>query len=68
MPEDRTGEEPTYGEPSGQRPEYGPGSGGEDPDTGTDTGTGQPNEDLHGEAREVQESANEGPAETPGGG
>lgn len=68
MPEDpRDQEEPTYGEESGQRPHYGPGSGGDEPaEQGTDTGL--PNDDLHGQAREVEESANKGPADTPGGG
>ena len=73
MPED-TGQEPTYGEESGQKPYYDPGSEqGDGAEQGEDTvpaggvDTGLPNEDLHGTAREVEEHADD-PAETPGGG
>ncbi|HVL83486.1 MAG TPA: hypothetical protein VM367_04210 [Pseudonocardia sp.] len=60
-------ESPHFGEESGQDPEYG-GRGPEEtgPDEGVDTGL--PNEDLHGQAREIAESAKgPGPGQTPAG-
>jgi hypothetical protein len=61
--------DPTYGEKSDQDPEYGEGgnsaAGGAQ---GEGVDTGMENEDLHGQAAEVQESASgPGPAETPAG-
>lgn len=51
-------ENPQHGQQGEQAPEQGE-------ETGVDTG--QPNEDLHGAAREVEENADD-PTETPGGG
>jgi hypothetical protein len=67
------GQNPHYGEETEQEPQYGDGSEGDtgaapdgDGDAGIDTST--QNDDLHGQAQEVAESASEpGAAETPAG-
>jgi hypothetical protein len=57
--------DPTYGEPSGQEPEYDSMQDSTEQSEGVDPGT---NEDLHGQAREVADSAKgPGAAETPAG-
>jgi hypothetical protein len=68
MGEERTGQNPQYGEKSGQEPEYGDGAehGQGAPGGGIDTGGA--NEDLHGTARQVDERSAEDATETPGAG
>lgn len=64
MAEERTGQDPEYGEKTDQEPEYGDGA----EDAGAQGVTGDTNPDLHGAAREVEESENDPEPGTPGGG
>lgn len=73
MSEDRTGQEPKYGEETDQEPHYpmdggtaaAEGAGAEGQSQDSDVGPANP--DLHGAAREVAEGASgDGAAKTPG--